>query len=79
MNVNDIMFVPNFKEGDSVICISEDNKSLIYQSKYTVTKIFKDYCNEYRCFLKEKKYHKYGYYCYRFQTELEYNANKYNL
>ena len=65
---------PNFKVGDTVICVKPKG-SLIKGKRYVITKIIQDN-GYYYCFVKDSRS---DYYCGRFISELEYNSNKYNL
>lgn len=76
--INDIMSVPNFKEGDTVVFVSVDVLDLHIGDICTITKISIDNDGIYRCYIKERNLIN-GLYCNRFMSLLEYNANKYNI
>jgi hypothetical protein len=72
---------PNFKVGDWVICIEPNfstvaNDRIKVGEKYYITEIDDDFDGVWRCKVKGKEQ---KYYCFRFISELEYNANKYNI
>lgn len=68
---------PNFKVGDSVICIRGIG-TIIEGEKYIVERIFVDSDGYYVCNLISV-YNPNGNYTDRFLTELDYNTNKYNI
>jgi hypothetical protein len=75
--------IPNFKEGDNVICINSEDSVLTKHMIYTVKKIFKNKDNYYVCKVTSKL-GKLGenfgtFLCNRFIAEFEYNIQRYNL
>ena len=75
-------YTPNFKEGDDVICIDNEDSILIKDMRYLVKKIFKNK-NGYVCKVNSKLGslgEKLGTFsCNRFIPEIEHNMQKYNL
>ena len=74
---------PNFKEGDYVICIDNENSSLTKDMRYLVKKIFKNKNGYYVCKVNSKL-GKIGetfgtFSCDRFISEIRNNIQKYNL
>ena len=73
---------PNFKEGDTVICtLSVNDKNhksnnLEKDKEYYITEVEQNFEGVWRCKVRGKKQ---KYYCFRFLSELEYNADKYNI
>lgn len=75
--------LPNFKEGDYVICIDNENSILTEGMRYLVRKIYENTDGHYVCKVKSKL-GKIGetlgtFSCVRFVPEIEYNMQKYNL
>lgn len=75
--------IPNFKEGDYVICIDEEDTILTKNMSYLIRKIFKNSNGYYVCKIKSNS-GKIGetlgtFSCDRFVSEIEYNKQKYNL
>lgn len=74
---------PNFKEGDYVICIDEEDSILTKGMRYLVKKVFKNKNEHYVCKVNSKL-GKIGenlgtFSCNRFISEIEYATKKYNL
>jgi hypothetical protein len=73
---------PNFKEGDFVICIDPYNdpdntyNNLERDKQYQITYLEQNFDGVWRCSVDDREQ---KYYCFRFLSELEYNANKYNI
>jgi hypothetical protein len=73
---------PNFKEGEYVICIDNDDSILTKEMRYLVKKVFKNK-NGYVCKVNSKL-GRIGeslgtFSCDRFISEIEYNTQKYNI
>jgi hypothetical protein len=75
--------MPNFEEGDYVICIDSVGSILNKDMRYLVKKIFKNKDNHYVCKVSSKLGgigETFGTFsCGRFKSEIKYNAKKYNL
>jgi hypothetical protein len=74
---------PNFKEGDYVICLNNEDSCLTENMRYLIKKIFKNEYGHYVCKVNSKL-GKIGetfgtFACHRFILEIEYNTNKYNI
>ena len=71
----------NFKEGDYVICIDNEDSILTEGMKYLVKKIFKNVNGYYVCKINGKSIGENlgTFLCDRFISQIEYNTNKFNL
>ena len=74
-------YTPNFKEGDYVICIDNEDSILTKDMIYLVKKIFKNENNYYVCKINGKSIGENlgTFSCNRFISEIEYNTNKFNI
>ena len=72
--------IPNFKEGEYIICIDNRTSILTEGMRYLVEKIFKNKYG-YVCKINGKSLgEKLGTFsCDRFISEIEYNKQKYNI
>lgn len=74
---------PNFKEGDYVICLDNEDSILTEKMRYLVKKIFKNKYGYYVCKVNSKLGgigETFGTFsCDRFISEIEQDTKKYNL
>ena len=73
--------IPDFEEGEYVICIDTEYSCLTEGASYLVKKIFKNKDNRYVCKINGKTIGENlgTFSCDRFISEIKHNMKKYNL
>lgn len=73
--------MPDFEEGEYVICIDNEYSCLTEGKRYLVKKIFKNNTGHYSCKINGKTVGENlgTFLCNRFISEIKHNINKYNL